>query len=578
MPIEVSPRWPGPTRRQVLAGGAAGLASLLAASGCSRSAAGPRLLTIPREDMGTFTRNFNPFTTNSAPMTGQAIYEPLLIVNPLSGEITPWLAESWAMSDDAASLTFHLRPGVTWSDGRPLVAKDVVTTFAVHRAVSGGYDYLDSVTANNATAVTLTFTRPNSVALQELGSQLIAPDHVWSAISEPAKYPNPDPVATGPFTKVTSFQTQSFDLMPNPTYWGSNHQGDDASASGDDPTGTPSTGHTADHTSLPGIRMLAFAGNDSANLAAVSGDVDWAPQYMADIQTAYIDKDPAHRHYWFPGADSTIQWTLNTTKAPYNDPAFRKALSQAIDRKTICATGMSGYAQPADPTGLGEGFRAWKDPAVAALPLCTYDKAAATAALDAAGYRLGADSKRMDLNGKPLALTIQVGSTSSDWLSVARIIVQNLADIGISATVDSPDWTEVTAALETGTFETAVCWSSLGATPYTYYEATMSTQKVKPIGTHALENYHRFGDEQATALLGQLAATTDQARQIEICHQIQQRYADQLPVIPLFPGPVWGAYTDEHFTGWPSQDNPYASLSTRAATTVLVLNSLRPRA
>ena len=575
MPTEVSPRWPGPSRRRVLAGGAGGaLAFLLAASGCSKSSSGPRLLTIPREDMGTFTRNFNPFTTNSAPMTGQAVYEPLLIVNPLSGEITPWLAESWAMSDDAASLTFHLRPGVTWSDGRPLVAKDVVTTFAVHRAVTGGYDYLDSVTANNATAVTLTFTRPCSVALQELGSQLIAPDHVWSAISEPAKYPNPDPVATGPFTKVTSFQAQSFDLMPNPTYWGNKRQDDDVG----DSTSSSATASTADHASVPGIRMLAFAGNDSANLAAVSGDVDWAPQYMADIQSAYIDKDPAHRHYWFPGADSTIQWTLNTTRAPYNDPAFRKALSQAVDRTTICATGMSGYAQPADPTGLGDSFRAWKDPAVAAAPLCTYDKAAAAAALDAAGYTLGADSKRLGLDGKPLALTISVGSTSSDWVSVAQIIVQNLADVGISATIDSPDWSEVTAALETGTFETAVCWSSLGATPYTYYEATMSTQKVKPIGTHALENYHRFGDEQATALLSQFAATTDQARQIEICHQIQQRYADQLPVIPLFPGPIWGAYTDEHFTGWPSQDNPYASLSTRAATTVLILNSLRPRA
>ena len=571
----MSLRSPGPSRRQVLTGGATGaLAVLLAASGCSRKADGPRLLTIPREDMGTFTRNFNPFTTNSAPMTGQAVYEPLLIVNPLSGEITPWLAESWAMSDDAASLTFHLRPGVTWSDGRPLVAKDVVTTFAVHRAVTGGYDYLDSVTANNATAVTLTFTRPCSVALQELGSQLIAPDHVWSAISEPAKYPNPDPVATGPFTKVTSFQAQSFDLMPNPTYWGNKRQDDDVG----DSTSSSATASTAEHASVPGIRMLAFAGNDSANLAAVSGDVDWAPQYMADIQTAYIDKDPTHRHYWFPGADSTIQWTLNTTKAPYNDPAFRKALSQAVDRTTICATGMSGYAQPADPTGLGDSFRAWKDPAVAAAPLCTYDKAAAAAALDAAGYTLGADSKRLGLDGKPLALTISVGSTSSDWVSVAQIIVQNLADVGISATIDSPDWSEVTAALETGTFETAVCWSSLGATPYTYYEATMSTQKVKPIGTHALENYHRFGDEQATALLSQFAATTDQARQIEICHQIQQRYADQLPVIPLFPGPIWGAYTDEHFTGWPSQDNPYASLSTRAATTVLILNSLRPRA
>ena len=164
MPVEVSPvlpgtpvspgslRSPGPSRRQVLTGGATGaLAVLLAASGCSRKADGPRLLTIPREDMGTFTRNFNPFTTNSAPMTGQAIYEPLLIVNPLSGEVTPWLADSWAMSDGATALTFYLRPGVTWSDGRPLVAKDVVTTFAVHRAVTGGYDYLDSVTVNNGT-------------------------------------------------------------------------------------------------------------------------------------------------------------------------------------------------------------------------------------------------------------------------------------------------------------------------------------------------------------------------------------------------------------------------------------------
>jgi len=96
----VSPRTSGPSRRQVLTGGATGaLAVLLAASGCSRKADGPRLLTIPREDTGTFIRNFNPFTTNSAPMTGQAIYEPLLIVNPLSGEVTPWLADSRATSD-----------------------------------------------------------------------------------------------------------------------------------------------------------------------------------------------------------------------------------------------------------------------------------------------------------------------------------------------------------------------------------------------------------------------------------------------------------------------------------------------
>ena len=47
-------------------------------------------------------------------------------------------------------------------------------------------------------------------------------------------------------------------------------------------------------------------------------------------------------------------------------------------------------------------------------------------------------------------------------------------------------------------------------------------------------------------------------------------------MIPLFPGPEWGAYTDARFTGWPTQDDPYATLSVRTPTTVLVLTTLEP--
>lgn len=46
--------------------------------------------------------------------------------------------------------------------------------------------------------------------------------------------------------------------------------------------------------------------------------------------------------------------------------------------------------------------------------------------------------------------------------------------------------------------------------------------------------------------------------------------------MPLFPGPEWGAYTDTRFTGWPTEDNPYATLTNRGDTTVLVLTSLKP--
>ncbi|MDO4899219.1 ABC transporter substrate-binding protein [Actinomyces sp.] len=545
------------SRRQALAGGAIGsVAALLALAGCSTDSADAsgRLLTIPREDMGTFTRNFNPFSPNNAPMTAQAVYEPMLIFNPVRGDTVPWLAESWETAEDGMSITFHLRQDVTWSDGNPLIAQDVVTTFDVQLKTLGGYDYLDTVSAGDDHTVVFKFSRPYSVALYELGQQLVTPDHVWSKIADPAKDTNENPVGTGPFTEIANFQAQSYDLMPNPNYW------------------------QKEKVKIPGIRMLAFAGNDGANLAAVNGDVDWAPQYMADIQTAYVDKDPEHRHYWFPGIGSTIQWTLNTTKAPFNDPAFRKAVSQAVDREAVCQTGMSGYASPIDPTGMGDGFADWKDPESLASPLCTYDVSAAEKALDAAGYVKGADGRRSNPDGSELSFSISVGSTSSDWLSVAQIIVQNLADVGITATVDSPDWSEVTSVLENGSFDTAVCWSSVGATPYTYYQSALSEEKVRPVGEQAFENYHRFGDAEATALLAEFAATFDEAEQKEICKRIQARFLETWPVIPLFPGPEWGAYTDVNFIGWPTEDNDYASLATRSTTTVLILTSLEPRA
>ena len=49
-----------------------------------------------------------------------------------------------------------------------------------------------------------------------------------------------------------------------------------------------------------------------------------------------------------------------------------------------------------------------------------------------------------------------------------------------------------------------------------------------------------------------------------------------LRLLPLFPGPEWGAASNERFTGWPTEDNPYATLSTRSRTTVLVLTTLEP--
>jgi peptide/nickel transport system substrate-binding protein len=503
--------------------------------------------------MGTFTRNFNPFSPNVAPLTQQAVYESMLIYNPAAGDTIPWLAEEWTSAEDGTGLTFSLREGVQWSDGEPLVADDVILTFELQKELLGGFDYLTDVTAVDESTVEFTFDRAYSPALYEIGQQIIVPSHVWSEVEDPAKDTNPEPVGTGPYTEVESFQSQSYDLMPNPTYWQPEKQ------------------------KIAGVRVLAFAGNEGANLAAANGDVDWAPQFIPDIENSFIAKNPEHNFYWFPSTGSTINWQLNTTKAPFDDIDVRKALSLAVDREQVASIGMAGYTHPADCTGLSDGYLIWKDEDLAeSCGWTTRDVDAANELLDEAGYPLGADGTRTLPDGSPFAFTFSVGSASSDWLSVGNIIAQNLQDIGVKVTVDAPDWSAVVSSYENGSFESGIVWSNNAPTPYQFFRGAMSTDTVKPVGEQTFENYHRFGLPEADVLLAEFAATGDEDAQRAIVSELQGLYDANAPVIPLFPGPEWGAYTDVRFTGWPNQDSPYATLSTRAPTTVLVLTTLEP--
>lgn len=546
-------------RARVRAVAAVALAAGLALTGCAGGAGGggsldgTQLLTIPREDMGTFTRNFNPFSPNAAPMTQQAIYEPMLIFNPNDGTTTPWLAESWTAADDGTAITFTLREGVTWSDGEALTAEDVVHTFALQKEIAGGFEYVDVVEATDERTVTFTLTGPFSPALYEIGQQVIVPWHIWESVGDAARETNPDPVGTGPYTEVTNFQSQSFALTRNPEYW------------------------QPDAQKIEGIRMLAFAGNDPANLATTNGETDWADQFIPDIENVFVARDPETRHFWFPATDSMINWQLNTTKAPFDDVDVRKALSMAIDREAITSVAMQGYTHPADCTGLSDGYEIWRDAGVAdGCDWTTRDVEAANALLDEAGYPAGAGGIRTLPDGSPFRFAISVGSASSDWLSVANIIAQNLADVGVEAQVNAPDWSAVVASYEDGSFDTGIVWSNMGPTPYQFYRGVMSTQTVNPVGEQSTQNYHRFGLPEADALLDDFAATTDAAGQSEIVNELQATFAENAPVVPLFPGPRWGAFNTSRFTGFPDEANPYATLSTRNPTTVLVLTTLEP--
>jgi peptide/nickel transport system substrate-binding protein len=104
----------------------------------------------------------------------------------------------------------------------------------------------------------------------------------------------------------------------------------------------------------------------------------------------------------------------------------------------------------------------------------------------------------------------------------------------------------------------------------------MSSDTKKPIGESATENWHRFASEEADALLASFAATSDEAEQRDIANQLQAIYAELAPAVPIFPGPQWGEFNSSRFTGFPSEEDPYALLSTWEEERGIVLTNLVP--
>ncbi len=121
--------------------------------------------------------------------------------------------------------------------------------------------------------------------------------------------------------------------------------------------------------------------------AITNGDLDWATDGITDPDITFTPKSPDN-HYWLP-PDAGTNLQLNTTKAPFNNLEFRKAMSLAIDRETLVDIATFGLTTPAEyPIGEGMFYKDWID-TTALAPyqyLMKYDPEAAKKVLDDAGF------------------------------------------------------------------------------------------------------------------------------------------------------------------------------------------------
>ena len=501
---------------------------------------GANELVMESSPENSITQDFNPFVTTAAAegmgATG-LVYEPLYQFNLANPKQPPyaWLATRYQWSDGGRSITFTIRPNVRWNDGSPFTAADVAFTFQYVQAHSSGTDNINlgglqiSHVSQSGDTVTLQFATPQYTKFEDIAGQAILPQKVWSTVSDPATFTDPNPVGTGPYA-LGGFTPEGFTMIANQYYW--------------------------QKVPVPAVYFPDYISNTGALSALFSGQIDWTGNYIPDLQQDFVATNQADHHYWEAAGSSNALFP-NLKVWPTNQLPVRQAIDVAIDRTAIGTEGESGLEQPlTNASGLTQPtFTQWLAPSVAGMTVPASGSAAqAKAILERAGYTKDSHGY-FALGGQEVTLTISDPSSYTDYAQSDEIIAQDLQAAGINATFDPLTVNAWNADMGSGNFQLALHWGSNGITPYNLYENWLDDTLIST----GSGDYEHLADPTIQADLKKLTADQSTADQTTDLAPIERYVATQLPVIPTTTAADWFEYNSQHFSGWPTEQNPYDS-------------------
>ncbi|MBS6941938.1 MAG: ABC transporter substrate-binding protein [Clostridiales bacterium] len=422
-----------------------------------------------------------------------------LTAHDADNKVVPALAESWEYDEDAYTYTFHLRKDVTWHDGEPFTANDVVFTLTEildpenQSEIASNYEDIISMVALDDYTFVLGLKAPN-VAMLDYLTVGILPQHLLEGKNLITDEFNQKPVGTGPY-KLTNWDVgQSITLEKNEDYYG----------------GVPSI-DTVIFKIVPDEKTRA--------LQLKSGEVDLAQVTPEDAQQ-------------FAGAEGFTTYDMKT--ADYrgilynfnndlfkNNPELTNALSYAIDRQAIIDSVLLGQGEVAySPLQMGP----YNNPDMEKF---SYDPEKAQQALEKAGWQKGSDGV-YEKNGTRLSFKINCGEGDQVRIDMATICAQQLQAIGVDATVAvnaETDWAGQEAYL--------IGWGSP-------FDPDDHTYKV--FGTDKGANYSGYSYDKVDELLKKARETDDDAQRKEYYQQFQQALTEKMPFTFI-------AYVDAIYVG-----------------------------
>ncbi len=341
----------------------------------------------------------------------------LLRFNRFTQKIDPQLAESWNLSPDGKTITFKLRPGLQFSDGSSLTAKDAAWSIRHVLLPATGAPVAEEFLSPAGVTVATPDARTVVVHLPQ---RVIGIGKVFDEIAiEPADRPSEGRLTSGPFVVADYRRSQYVRLRPNPHY-----------------ARRDATGSVLPYAR--GIRLDILENTEQEIRLFERGEYDVMDSLPPDYFELLKKKAPASVRDLGPSLNTEQMWFNQSPQAPlpawekswFQSRAFRVAVSQAIHRADLARIAYLGHATPAY-TFISPANSAWYDSKINAPHT---DVAAAKAALAGAGFHLSGGMLE-DAAGHPVKFSILTNAGNAARLKMATLIQQDLAALGMQVTV-----------------------------------------------------------------------------------------------------------------------------------------------
>ena len=433
-----------------------------------------------------------------------------------------------------------------WSDGKPLTGNDVKFTFETGKLAGSELSTMWKTGLTNivvkGNTVSFVFKgKPNYLDWNtNIYSWGIVPQHLWKNYSA---------------TEITTGNTDKYMVGTGPFTYGA----------GKGTSGTLQWNRRSNWwaTKALGMKMPMQYLVDIHNT-----------QNTASLQN-FLKNDIDLSNNFFPGVDKSIggkvqtyytkapymlsantAWLVpNTTHAPLNDAAFRRALAMSINIDQIVKADYGNIVAKADPTGLLPTWNKWIDKAQSNKLGFKYNIAGAKALLAANGYKdTNGDGYVENKQGQSVNLRLIVPDGWSDWMTAIQIIAASAKDAGIKITPAYPDYNGLVDERNSGKFDLVINNDKqLGPTPYTYYDYLFH---LPVAATQTFANYSRFTSSGpkpwALTLALNKVNPSNVAAAKAIHSKIQKFILEDLPAIPLWYNGLWSQANTTYWTNFPS--------------------------